>query len=388
MLMKRTFFLLAVVIFALSSCKKKGGFVVRGFIEGDKKEYIKISRVEVDTPVLMDSAKVSKKGNFKFRLKSDLPDFYQLGFSSSDYITLLAAPGEKITVTFKGNHLYDNYNVTGSEGTEKIKILDSDLAITKQKLDSISDLYEKASSEPNFEAKGPELEKQFMTILKSQRKKNIEFIINNIHSLASIKALYQKINPETYVLFDPKDLQYLKIVNDTLSKYYPKSRHVQALSSDFSREMGEMYSSQLHEMAKNLPETKLDPNLKNIDGQRIALSSLKGKYVLLSFWSVRSSVCIEENLQFKEYYKLYNKKGFEIYQINVDENEQDWRNAVKFDELPWISTREDDPRDPQNARLFNVRSLPANFLFDKEGNIIGTNLHGRALQIKLNQLFN
>lgn len=177
-------------------------------------------------------------------------------------------------------------------------------------------------------------------------------------------------------------------MTDTLTKYYPRSKHVQALASDFTREMGELYTSRVHEMAKDIPETKLDPDLKNVDGKRIALSSLKGKYVLLTFWSVRSAACVEENLKFKEYYKQYNKKGFEIYQINVDENEEVWRNAVKFDELPWISTREDDPRDPLNVKLFNVKSLPTNYLFDREGRIIGTNLHGRALDIKLNQLFN
>ncbi len=262
------------------------------------------------------------------------------------------------------------------------------LEITRQKLDSLSDLYTKSSNEPGFETRGPELEQQFTAILKAQRKRNIEFIIKNTTSLASIKALYQKINQETYVLYDPKDLQYLKIVNDSLSKYYPKSKHVQALASDFSREMGELYTSRINQMAKNAPETKLDPNLKTINGNRIALSSLRGKYVLLTFWSVRSQACVEENLQYKEFYKLYNKKGFEIYQINLDENEEAWRNAVKFDELPWISTREDDTLDPLNLRLFNVRSLPSNFLFDRQGKIIGTNLHGRALQIKLNQLFN
>ncbi len=88
-----------------------------------------------------------------------------------------------------------------------------------------------------------------------------------------------------------------------------------------------------------LPPAKLDPELKDIDGKRISLSSLKGKYVLLTFWSFRSKECIVENLQFKEYYKKYKNKGFEIYQINLDESEQDWKKAVKFDELPWISTQ-------------------------------------------------
>ena len=64
-------------------------------------------------------------------------------------------------------------------------------------------------------------------------------------------------------------------------------------------------------------------------------------------------------MQFKELYKLYHKKGFEIYQINLDESESAWKSAVRYDELPWISTREDDPRNPKNAILFNVEgSLP------------------------------
>ena len=128
--------------------------------------------------------------------------------------------------------------------------------------------------------------------------------------------------------------------------------------------------------------------LKNIEGARIALSSLKGKYVLLTFWSFQSKECIYENLQLKELYKLYHKKGFEIYQINLDENEADWKAEVRFDELPWISTREDDPKDPKNAIMFNVHSVPVNFLFDKESKIMTSDIHGKALQLQLEQLFN
>ena len=236
--------------------------------------------------------------------------------------------------------------------------------------------------------KVPYLRQSLMNLIKAQRKKNIEFIINNINSLASIKALYQRINPETYVLYDPHDLQYLKIVTDSLTRHYPNSKQVQALARDFEKEMNQMYVSQIAEIAKTKPPTKLDPDLMTINGKRIALSSLKGKYVLLAFWSVQSKECIEENLQLKEFYKLYNKKGFEIYQINLDENESNWKAAVRFDELPWISAREDDPKNPKNAIMYNVKSLPANYLYDKDLNIIASNIHGKALQLKLEQLFN
>jgi hypothetical protein len=137
-----------------------------------------------------------------------------------------------------------------------------------------------------------------------------------------------------------------------------------------------------------LPETRLDPDLTDINGKKVRLSSLKGKYVLLAFWSADSRECIAENLQLKEYYRLYNRKGFEIYQINLDEDESVWKSAVKFDELPWINTREDNPANPYYARVYNVKTLPANYLYDPEGSITASNLHGRTLQIKLNQLFN
>lgn len=386
--MKRTFFLFAIVLIAFSSCKNKKSFVVKGLIKGETKDYIYLDRVDVNIPVLIDSAKIRKNGSFRMRIRADVPDFYQLGYSSSDFITLLASPGEKIRLTFEGDRIYKNYTVEGSEETRKIKALDDDLAITTRKLDSLSAVYNKASSEPDFEKRGPELEEQFMTILKAQRRKNIEFIINNTTSLASIKAIYQKVNDDTYVLYDPKDLQYLKILNDSLSKYFPRSKHVQALAGDFSREMAQMYANRIHAITQDIPETRLDPDLKTVDGKRVTLSSLRGKYVLLTFWSTASRVCVEENLQLKEYYKLYNRKGFEIYQINLDGNEEAWKNAVRFDELPWISAREDNPQDPRFARLFNVKALPANYLFDREGNIIAKDLHGRNLQIKLNQLFN
>ncbi len=385
--MKRVLFILALVVI-FSGCRDKEGFTVNGFVKGRKEKYIYLNRLDVNTAVFMDSAKINRSGHFRFHVKASFPDFYQVGFSESDFITLLASPGEEISLDFKGKTLYDDYTIKGSEGTEKLQYLDNTLAETKRKLDSLRNEYNKAMKQPGFDKKGPDLEEQFNNLIKQQRRKNIEFIIKNVNSLASIKALYQRIDPQTYVLYDPKDLQFLKIVTDSLTRHYPNSKHVQALARDFTNEMNQMYVNQLEKMAKDAPITKLNPSLKDINNNRIALSSLKGKYVLLSFWSAQSQDCVNENLQFKQLYKQYHNKGFEIYQINLDKDTEAWKAAVRFDELPWINTREDDPSNPKNAILFNVKTLPANFLFDKQGNIIASNLHGRSLQIKLNQLFN
>jgi len=385
--MKRTLFLLALVLI-FSGCNDKNKFAVTGGIKNSKEKYIYLKRLDVDTPVLIDSAKISRKGTFRLKVKSGGADFYQLGFSTKNFITLLTEPGEKIRLDFSGQNLFENYSVDGSAGSEKLRTLDLVLIDTKRKLDSLTTVYKNASKEPGFDAKRPLLETEYNELVKAQRMKNIAFILSNINSLASIKALYQRLNDQTYVLYEPRDVQYLKIVTDSLTRHYPNSKQVQALARDFEKELNNLKISELEQMSKNMPKTVLDPDLMNIAGKRVALSSLKGKYVLLSFWSVQSKECIEENLQFKDLYKLYSKKGFEIYQINLDEDEAAWKAAVKYDELPWINTREDDPKNPKNAVLFNVQILPANYFFDKEGRIIASSLHGRPLQLKLDQLFN
>lgn len=383
--MKRIIFLFALISI-LSSCTNKGTFSVTGVVKGRKEKSIFIRRIDIDTPILIDSSKINSKGEFHFKVKASEKDYYQIGFSESDFITLLTGPGEKIKIAFDGKTLFEKYSIAGSPESEKIQKLDITLSNTKRQLDSLSSEYSKISLQPGFDVKGPVLEAEFKKLLKDQRTKNIEFIINNSTSLASIKALYQQINPDTRVLYEQHDLQYFKIVTDSLKRHYPNSKQVLALSRDFEKEMGKMYSDRLANLTKDLPETKLNPDLKTTDGKRIALSSLRQKYVLLTFWSVQSKDCVAENLQLKTFYKLYSRKGFEIYQINLDANEADWKAAVKFDELPWISTREDDPNKPVNAILFNVKTLPTNYLFDKQGQIIATNLHGKSLQLKLEQL--
>ncbi len=383
----KKYIILSILLLVFSGCKKNY-IIIEGSVKNKTQDYMYLSKVDINIPVLLDSSKINRKGNFIFKIDAIEPDFYQVGHSNVNFANLLAEPGERINIAFSSKNLYEDYTVTGSKGSEQMQVLDLKLLDTKRKLDSLSTLYEKASGEPEFETKSPLIEKAYLDLVKEQRKFNIAFILENLTSLSAIKALYQQIDNETYVLYDTRDLQYLKIVSDSLRYHYPNSKHTKALISNFEKEMNLFTSRKLQMTANSMPEVHLNPDLLDINGKRIALSSLKGKYVLLSFWSAQSRDCIADNLQLKEFYRRYNRLGFVIYQINLDKDEEAWKKAVRFDELPWINTREDDPSNPRNAMLYNVKSLPANYLYDPEGNIIASNLHGRNLQIKLKQIFN
>jgi thiol-disulfide isomerase/thioredoxin len=385
-MIKRVAAFFVSVIF-LFGCTDKSSIRIDGNINNKEYSTVYLKRIDVDTYGKIDSARIRKNGNFSFRINASEPDFYQISLTGSDFITILAEPGERIRITFRGKSLFEKYEVSGSEGSKKIQKLDLDLAVTKRKIDSLRFIYDSIAKSPDLAVKEVALNEEYLKLIKEQRNKNISFIISNLNSFASIKALYQRIDENTYVLYDPRDLQFLKLVSDSLTFHYPNSKQARALKKNFEKEMNQMFLNQIEQAARNMPETRLDPSLKDINGTRISLSSLQGKIVLLTFWATSSQECVSENLILKEFYKIYKPKGFEIYQVNLDENEAVWRNAVKFDELPWISVREDDPLNPVNARIYNVKTLPANYLYDKAGTIIGSDLHGKTLQIKLSQLF-
>lgn len=376
-------FITAAVI---AGCSSEHNVTIKGTLREGGEGLVYLDKSEVDRSNVADSAEI-RRGRFKFTADITGPEFYQVRFDNGEFVGLLAMPGENISLDLGKSPVAMNYNVTGSPGSDQIKVLDQRLLLTKVKLDSIRKIYEGLSG-ASLEAQGPELEKAFVDAVDEQRKFNIKFIIENISSMAAIQALYQRIDENTYVLYQPRDLQYLKIVSDSLSVKYPVSRHVRALKENVTSELNRMYINRMASLASQLPETQTNPALPDTQGKMVSLTSLRGKYVLVSFWSTASQECLNELPLLRSLYAAYHSKGLEIYHVSLDTDEERWKNVVRFEDLPWISVREQDPSRPSFARLMNINRVPSNLLYDPEGNIVNTNLFGRNLQIRMDQLFN
>lgn len=374
------------LILLLSGCNHESKVTIRGSLSEERDGVIYLDRSEVNYNSRIDSA-VIKRGRFRFVTNIRGPEFFQLRFPDNEFAGLLVIPGEKVNVRFGGSPLTLNYTVDGSPGSEEVRFLDQQLFKTQSGLDSLRRLYSSLDSS-DLSVRGAELEEQFSGLLEAQRRFNIKFIVENLSSMSAIQALYQRIDDENYVLYHPRDLQYLKIVSDTLSVKYPVSRHVKALKENVTSELNRMYVDRMVSLASEMPVTNIIPELRDINGKMVSLASLKGKYVLLSFWSTTSQESLDELPLLRSLYDSYHRKGLEIYQVSLDVDEQRWRNMVKFEEIPWISVREEEPQNPYYARLLNITSIPSNLLYDREGNIINTNLSGRNLRIRLDQLLN
>jgi hypothetical protein len=85
---------------------------------------------------------------------------------------------------------------------------------------------------------------------------------------------------------------------------------------------------------------------------------------------------------------MYHKKGFQIYQVSLDKTKEAWMKGIQDDHLEkWIHVSDVQYWNSIVVPLYKVESIPCNFLLDKEGRIIASNLRGEQLQTKLAEIF-
>jgi peroxiredoxin len=130
----------------------------------------------------------------------------------------------------------------------------------------------------------------------------------------------------------------------------------------------------------------LDFTQNDTSGKSISLASFKGRYVLVDFWASWCGPCRAENPNLLKAYKKYHPKGFDILGVSLDENKNEWKEAVKKDDLNWSQVSDLQGWKNSVALQYNVLGIPTNFLVDKDGKIIAKGLRGDELDKKLEEV--
>jgi thiol-disulfide isomerase/thioredoxin len=129
------------------------------------------------------------------------------------------------------------------------------------------------------------------------------------------------------------------------------------------------------------------------DGKTLALSSLRGKMVLIDFWASWCPPCRRENPEVVEIYQHFKDKkftkgnGFTIYSISCDKDRNAWLNAIKTDNLMWENHVSDlKGWDSEAATIYKINEIPSNFLIDGDGIILAQNIRGQQFSLYLESL--
>ncbi len=351
------------------SCKKGDMFSVEGNIQSAEGDTLYLEHRGLAGIVLLDSAILDDKGSFKFKEPAPKnPEFYQLRIRNK-VVAFAVDSVESLRVTADASNLYGSFTVEDSYSNDQLRKVDDMRMKTEQEINSLEKLHTaKEIDDITFL-------NSLDSVLTLYKKEISNLIIGNPSSAAAYYAVFQKIND--YLIFDPydkKDYPMFGAVATSWNRYYPETERtthlynftVNALQTRRQLEkQEELFQNITVETESGLP----DISLPGVNGERISLSSLKGKVVLLDFVVYSADFSPKHNIDLNSLYQRYNSRGFEIYQVSFDSNEHFWKTSA--DNLPWVTVR--DPRSVSTPllSLYNVREIPTSFIIDREGDLIG-----------------
>jgi peroxiredoxin len=384
--MKKIVFLLPVLLL-LVACSTKDQFKIQGKIDNAEGKVLYFEKLGIEESFPIDSVKLGKDGRFAFKGDRLMePTFFMLKLSDKDFITLLADSIETIEVEGDGTNLAQTYRPQNSIGSAYIQVLNKKITTLQSIVDERLEAYAKADAE-----KQQQIIEELNEAFKGHKDFVGQFVMDNPRSFASYYALFLRLNDGSLVMnvMDKKDQVYFSTVATSLNLLYPESERVKHLYNHVLQVKAQQRKDQYQKLLLDQADERGFPDIeeKDVNGEMVKLSSLEGKVIILSFWASWNEASRKANKQLKNVYDKYHGRGLEIYQVSLDRSKVLWENAIEKDELPWINVSDLRYTESLAARLYNVQQLPANFIINRKGEIVGKDLFGQRLNEKMEELF-
>ena len=340
---KNTIKALIVIVIIVTSCKNKNeGFSINGHIDGinDKtlivllnKDNTKLDSTFSNNQTFIFEGVVKHPSSYKIKCKEQYAEIWV----------------ENIKMNFKTDikDIELHSIIKGGNEQQLSNELKKLRLPCKEKLIDISEKIKNQKHLSKIEK--IELFKDYGAALKSFRKVVIDFGIAHSNSYLGLSLLYTTKNKISE-----------KILNNLYENLSPSFKLTQDAQS---------LKKYLTSGTVNIGEHFIDFEAKTIDDNNFKLSSLKGNYIYLTFWSSSCHACRDENLFFSKSIGEI-PENLKIVSFSIDKRSKNWKTASKKDNITWTNISDGEGARGKIKNQYKIQSLPTSYLIDKEGIII------------------
>ncbi|WP_433765708.1 redoxin domain-containing protein [Flavobacterium ginsenosidimutans] len=326
-----------------------------------------------------------KDGKFTFQGKLKEPRFFYVVFGKNKGNISVMVENSKIKITAAGK-------VSDKEG-EWISFKDVVITGSKSHDYYVKETAFKEELNKDYEAYHVGIN-ELSNLAGKAKKENNKKLLDSVYSTAQ----WKKFEADEKAFFTKVELLSKKLIEKHKTNWWGPFFMMTSYSY-FTPEQKPIYE-QFSEAAKKSYYGQIvdkDLNPKSLVGTSIANFGLKDKdgktfnakdivsgkkYILVDFWASWCGPCRKEIPNLKTAYAEYSNKGFEILSVSIDKDEKAWQKALVQENMQWHNLLDDD----KVSKAFNVKAIPATYLVDGKGVIIGENLRGAELEAKLKEL--
>lgn len=352
---------------------------INGTIESAPSTEVIVKLLDVNRYEILDTVSTDASGRFSYKVEIEKgqPEFVYLFRNDTKIASLLLEAGDNVSVSAD---TLGNYTVEGSEESQKLAQVEKDYAAAIGRLSSIAAKMDNASDKELAELRRA-IGKEYVDYYRSR----VLYILQNSTSLTAVPVLYQNFGADLPVFSQTTDAIHFVNVSDSLATVYPDSKYVKALRKEAERRFGflELESAIMNAQEVGYPDIEL-PDIK---GEKVKLSEVDSKVIMIYFWSAADASQKMFNLDvLKLLYDDYNGRGFEIYQVALDPDKTGWAQVVKQQDLPWVNVCDIRGADSPYVMTYNIGSLPSVFIISDGELVDGQVVDEKSLRKLLDRL--
>lgn len=362
--MKKLLLSLAAFSLILSACDNSPKYTIEGTVQGDQTGNILLVSENGNQLDTLGKAAI-KNGKFKLTGHVDSLTIAYASVEGTRYYVPVFLENATYTAIIDPTNPMDNK----VEGTKNQTVINQFIVLNKE-----------------LQKGRIEIQQEYMAANQAKDTEKMSALESKMEELiASTEAKEEdllKANPDTYATAFLLLTKMGQMEDEQINEIYdPLSPEIKATRP--GREI-EAYMARMAPLA--VGQVAPDFTLETPDGKPLSMHSVKGKVKMLDFWASWCAPCRAENPNVVELYKKYSPKGLEIVGISLDENKDQWKQAIKDDKLSWKQMSDLKGWESEVVQLYRIGGIPHTVILDENNVIVAKNLRGKKLEQKIAEL--